>query len=151
MKMLLDVAMAEVAFMKEVEEKVQAEAHIMKRGKGRSLNVTTVTNQVIERLIVEKTKNENNQASFAEEPDEESKLFMALFCERKQSNNIWFLDSGCSNHMGGTKSLFKKLDVSDKTDVTLGDSKKIRVEGKGSLQCHTHHNKTVYLKERIEQ
>ncbi|KAJ8769958.1 hypothetical protein K2173_009040 [Erythroxylum novogranatense] len=69
--------------------------------------------------------------------DDESKLFMTPFCEKKQSNDVWFLNSGCSNHMCGTKSLFKELDEYDKTDVNVGDNKKIQVEGRGTISIKT--------------
>lgn len=72
---------------------------------------------------------------------------MALFCEQEQSNDVWFLDSGCSNHMCGTKSLFKELNESDKTDVMLGDSKKIRVEGRGTISIKTNQGNAKILQD----
>ena len=62
---------------------------------------------------------------------------MVLSCEKKTPNDVWFLDSGCSNHMSGTKSLFKDLDESKKSDVRLGDNKKIQVEGEGTVSIMT--------------
>lgn len=59
------------------------------------------------------------------------------FVKKEKANNVWFLDSGCSNHMAGTKSLFKKLDESQKLDVTLGDNKHIQVKGKGTVSIKT--------------
>lgn len=59
-----------------------------------------------------KAKDENNQASFIEQINYESKLFMAHFCENVVSSNVWFLYSRCSNHTLGTRSLFKELDES---------------------------------------
>ena len=35
----------------------------------------------------------------------------------KSCDGVWFVDSGCSNHMFGTKSLFKVLDESQKSEV----------------------------------
>ncbi|XP_031253080.1 uncharacterized protein LOC116111015 [Pistacia vera] len=67
-----------------------------------------------------KQKNANSQANFAEKADEDSKLFMAHFCNNVVSDDVWFLDSGCSNHMTGTRSLFKELDESQKSKVRLG-------------------------------
>ncbi|KAK6279600.1 hypothetical protein POUND7_019867 [Theobroma cacao] len=93
----------------------------------------------------QKQKDENNQASFVEKPDEEIRLFMAFFYEKEQSNDIWFLDSDCSNHMSGTRSFFKELDESNKTDVTLGDSKKIRVEGRGTISIKTNQGNAKIL------
>ncbi|XP_052886958.1 uncharacterized protein LOC128295429 [Gossypium arboreum] len=47
--------------------------------------------------------------------------------------NIWFLDSGCSNHMISVKSLFNEIDETFKQKVTLGDNKQIQVEGKANV------------------
>ena len=40
-------------------------------------------------------------------------------------HGIWYLDSGCSNHMTGVKLLFKELDETIKAKVTLGDDKQV--------------------------
>lgn len=64
-----------------------------------------------------------------------------------KTNNVWFLDGGCSNHICGTKELFKELDESDKSDVTLGDNKKIQVEGKGTISFTTNQGKTKILQD----
>ncbi|KAJ0080658.1 hypothetical protein Patl1_12136 [Pistacia atlantica] len=64
-------------------------------------------------------------SNFAEKADEDSKLFMAH-------------DSGCSNHMTGTRSLFKELDESQNSEVRLGDNKQIQVTGKGTISITSH-------------
>lgn len=46
-----------------------------------------------------KQKDENNQSSFANKIDEESNLFMVLLCDNKVPEDVWLLDSRCSNHM----------------------------------------------------
>ncbi|XP_039028838.1 uncharacterized protein LOC120162835 [Hibiscus syriacus] len=71
------------------------------------------------------------QASYAEQEEEELKLFMAYHEEANASFNIWFLDSGCSNHITRIKLLFKELDESYKMMVKLGGDKQLQVEGKG--------------------
>ena len=54
----------------------------------------------------------------------------------KSCDGVWFVDSGCSNHMSRTKSLFKELDESQKSEIRLGDNKKIQVAGKGRDYCY---------------
>ena len=44
-------------------------------------------------------------------------LFMAHSAVDDASEEVWFIDNGCSNHMSGTKSLFRDLDESKKSDV----------------------------------
>ncbi|KAK3030143.1 hypothetical protein RJ639_037664 [Escallonia herrerae] len=72
-------------------------------------------------------------ASYAEEmeDEEESKLFMASFHDTNVERGVWFVDSGYSNHMTGTRSMFKELDESFKKLIRLGDDKQIEVGGKG--------------------
>eukprot|EP00253_Pinus_taeda_P018885 PITA_18885 len=53
------------------------------------------------------------------------------------SEDIWFLDSGCSNHMTGNIALFSALDQSVKSQVTLGTDSKISVMGKGEVKIFT--------------
>ncbi|KAD3067000.1 hypothetical protein E3N88_34880 [Mikania micrantha] len=49
-------------------------------------------------------------------------------------NSHWFIDSGCSNHMTGVKESFTQLDESFKLEVNLGDKKKLKIEGKGTVR-----------------
>lgn len=84
------------------------------------------------------SKQRNEQRSnFVENVQEESKLFMTHSHITDGSESVWFLDSGCSNHMTGTKSLFKELDESQKSEVRLGDDKTMQVEGKGTVAIKT--------------
>lgn len=46
--------------------------------------------------------------------EEENKLFMAHIHNDHRPSDLWFVDSGCSNHMTGAKSLFKELDEMQK-------------------------------------
>ena len=39
--------------------------------------------------------------------------------------DVWFLNSGCSNHMTGIHFLFKDLDKTYKVKVRLGDDKQM--------------------------
>jgi hypothetical protein len=51
--------------------------------------------------------------------------------------DIWYLDSGCSNHMTGNIELFSSLDESVQTKVTLGTYIQVTVLGKGSINILT--------------
>ncbi|CAJ2637623.1 unnamed protein product [Trifolium pratense] len=57
--------------------------------------------------------------------------------ERFNDNHqIWFLDSGCSNHMVGNKEWLFDYDDSFKDSVKLGDDSKMAVIGKGNLKLY---------------
>ena len=47
--------------------------------------------------------------------------------------DIWYLDSGCSNHMTGNLNLFFPLDNSIQIDVTLGNNVQVTILGKGTV------------------
>ncbi|KAJ4772132.1 polyprotein [Rhynchospora pubera] len=83
---------------------------------------------------------EEGQASYAETDQHQSKLFMAYTKEEVDSSSIWFLDSGCSNHMTCHKHLFEDLDTSHKLKVRLGDDKSIQVEGKGTIAVRNNNS-----------
>lgn len=71
------------------------------------------------------------KVNFTEQAEEDDRLFMAHSTVGDASQEVWFIDSGCSNHMSGTKSLFRDLDESKKSDVRLGNDKQMQVAGKG--------------------
>lgn len=54
--------------------------------------------------------------------------------EIKNSDQIWFLDSGGNNHMTGERQWFSDLDESYKYSVKVGDNLKMAVVGKGNVR-----------------
>ncbi|CAL8086918.1 unnamed protein product [Prunus armeniaca] len=68
---------------------------------------------------------------------------MAYIEEKNPKPDIWYLDSGCSNHMSGNKPLFSNLNEDFREHVKLGDNSSISVMGKGNIQVHIDEN-TVY-------
>ena len=85
------------------------------------------------------------QANYVEKNEENSKLFMTHSQIHNISNDIWFLDSGCSNHMSGIKSIFRYIDETHKLNVRLGDNKQIK--WKHLVLCHAniYYNQTRFL------
>uniref|UniRef100_A0A803N307 Retrovirus-related Pol polyprotein from transposon TNT 1-94-like beta-barrel domain-containing protein n=1 Tax=Chenopodium quinoa TaxID=63459 RepID=A0A803N307_CHEQI len=87
-------------------------------------------------------RSEQRQANFTEKVDgnnTESKLFVAHLpsSHTQKRNSVWSLENGCSNHMSGSKELFKDLDESKKGVVRLGDDKQIQVNGIGTIGIKT--------------
>ncbi|KAL5787638.1 hypothetical protein ACOSP7_004587 [Xanthoceras sorbifolium] len=68
------------------------------------LSVITVTSMVITSLSRE---------------EEEETLLMVFHAQEELHSNKWYLDSGCSNHMCGNKSLFSYLDELQVKDCTF--------------------------------
>ena len=66
---------------------------------------------------------------------EEDILLMAHVEEiKKEDEEVWFLDSGCSNHMCGERDWFVDLDKSFSQNVKLGDDRRMMVKGRGSIR-----------------
>jgi hypothetical protein len=52
---------------------------------------------------------------------------------------LWYLNSGCSKHMSGDKTLFKKLKEGRGGKITYGDSSQSKVIRKGIDKCQMLH------------
>ena len=72
-------------------------------------------------------------ANFTKENISQENLFLACNMAEEKNEDIWFLDSGCSNHMTGNISMFSMLNENLKSQVTLGTYSKVSVMGKGRL------------------
>ncbi|KAK2965354.1 hypothetical protein RJ640_013817 [Escallonia rubra] len=73
---------------------------------------------------------ERNNFATTEEKNVEDAIFLTYRGNRECRKNVWYLDTGASNHMCGRKELFTDLDETIKGEVTFGDSSKILVKGK---------------------
>ncbi|XP_073300259.1 uncharacterized protein [Primulina huaijiensis] len=51
----------------------------------------------------------------------------------EDQKNIWFLDTGCNNHMCGRQELFTKLDETIRSEVKFENNTRIPVSGKGEI------------------
>ncbi|KAD4888061.1 hypothetical protein E3N88_20134 [Mikania micrantha] len=98
----------------------------------KSKDLTTMS---FDQLMAECWSEPQVQAVVENEDDEDVyRLVMAIGCGNNLENGIWFLDSGCSNHMSGRKEWFRSIDESENPKVKMGDGKSIQVEGKGKVQ-----------------
>ena len=52
-------------------------------------------------------------------------------------SSLWYLDSGCRNHMTGNLDIFVELDSGFTSQVKLGDGKLQNAEGKGTIAVYT--------------
>jgi transposase InsO family protein len=80
------------------------------------------------------------KSNFAENKEEET-LLMAFHTKDNISEpDVWYLDTGCSNHMCGSKSFFSNLNEEFHTTVSFGDHSKVDVMGNGDIQIRTKKN-----------
>ena len=71
-----------------------------------------------------------NYAELEKEKDEELLLMSYVELEQAKMEEVWFLDSCCSNHMTGNKEWFSELDESFSQTVKLGNNTRMDVVGK---------------------
>ncbi|KAI5437083.1 hypothetical protein KIW84_023271 [Lathyrus oleraceus] len=76
-------------------------------------------------------------ASFAEGENDEGNLFFACQKAFQEDKNVWYLDSGCRNHMTGKNETFISIDSSFGSKVKLGNGEHDEVKGKGSIGVTT--------------
>ncbi|KAI5418277.1 hypothetical protein KIW84_042781 [Lathyrus oleraceus] len=75
--------------------------------------------------------------NYAEMSKDEEMLLMAYIeASEEKGHIVWFLDSGCSNHMSGDLSLFCTMEEGFKREVSLGNHMKMKVVGKGSIRLN---------------
>ena len=84
-------------------------------------------------------RNRGVKSNFAEK-EEEVSLLMACHVKEEIHQNMWYLDTGCSNHMCGDKTMFSDLDEAFRNTVSFGDNSKVSVMGKASVKISTKGN-----------
>ena len=94
---------------------------------------------------LEKDNNHSNMAEDANKSDNSSKLFMAENNRSNDSEEIWYIDSGCSNHMSSTRKMFRDLDKSKTGTVRLGDGKQLEVVGTGTITIQSQQGSPKHL------
>jgi hypothetical protein len=77
-----------------------------------------------------------NAANYTELDEVEEMLLMSYIKMNNSTTQeyVWYLDSGCSNHMCGIKSFFSDFDEKFRQFVKLGDNSKMMVMGKGNIR-----------------
>jgi len=65
---------------------------------------------------------------------------MVCYASEETRQNMWYLDTGCSNHICGDKKAFFELDESFCNTVKFGDNSVVSVMGKGNVTLHAKDN-----------
>jgi hypothetical protein len=108
------------------------------RGRGRG----RVSKELVECYKCHKLRHYRNEcpdwddnANYVETEKEEEMLLMAYSNEgQKFKEEMWYIDSGCSNHMVGTKEWFFDFDEKSRESVKLGNDSKMAVMGRGNIK-----------------
>ena len=55
----------------------------------------------------------------------------------EQRNNVWYLDSGFSNHMTGNDYIFVNIDAISNSQVRMRNCVMVQAKGKGTIAIET--------------
>ncbi|KAI4345002.1 hypothetical protein L6164_012172 [Bauhinia variegata] len=79
------------------------------------------------------------KSNYAEQQEKEAEisLLMVYHAGEENTKNIWYLDSGCSNHMSGDKETFAELDETFNDIVKFGDHSTVEVRGRDKVSIQT--------------
>ena len=61
---------------------------------------------------------------------------LVVYLQFQGKEHIWYLNSGCSSHITGFKSLLEDFIKKDDPTVTYGDNGKGATKGYGSIKCN---------------
>ncbi|TXG47198.1 hypothetical protein EZV62_026492 [Acer yangbiense] len=86
----------------------------------------------------QQTKQPAQQANFTDEQTPDDHLFMVTQVCNVASNEVWYVDSGCTSHMAKDESLFSSLNRTDRTRVKLGNGNVVQAAGRGNVLIHTN-------------
>ncbi|BBG92676.1 multidrug resistance-associated protein 9, partial [Prunus dulcis] len=90
---------------------------------------------------------EQQQLQFATQVTSTPTMFYANNATEKRSmEEVWYLDSGCSNHMTGREDVLIDIDRNVTAKVAMGTGQLVDVIGKGSLMVETKMGRK-YIKE----
>lgn len=81
--------------------------------------------------------NKEKEANYAE-GQEEMLLMTHVDINQAKNEDLWFLDSGCSNHMCGKKDFFSNLNTYFRDSVKLGNNSSLSALGKGNIRLQVH-------------
>lgn len=97
------------------------------RGRGRFFNKATIECYSCHKLghFAFECPSGNNGAQFGEIEEHDEVLLMAHVELETRRGDVWFVDSGCSNHMCGERSMFSSLDTTFTHNVKLGNNHKL--------------------------
>ena len=81
---------------------------------------------------------QNGDARFIEKGDSGEQIFYSCLNSSQESlDDIWYVDSGCSNHMTGNKNSFVDYDENISSQIILGGGRNHDVKGKGTIAIKT--------------
>ncbi|KAM1349820.1 hypothetical protein EV1_003830 [Malus domestica] len=93
------------------------------------------------------TYKDNQLAHYTKAEDEETNMFYVGHDTTVQEEaKVWFVDSGCSNHMTANKNILHNVDTTNLTRVKMGNGQLVDTLGRGTIAVHTKNGK-MFIKD----
>ena len=89
--------------------------------------------------------NNRQNANVAREEKNPKNVLLTCNVAQDRQDDVWFLDSGCSNHMTGNIAMFANLDEEVKSEVKKGIDTKISVKGKGKVSIRARNGEQKFV------
>ncbi|RDX79473.1 putative mitochondrial protein, partial [Mucuna pruriens] len=110
----------------EVEEAITLQLTNQSQQTSQMLSATDVTE-----CRTNLNKDNGDKTNIAEK-EEEMSLLMVCHMKEETQQNMWYLDTGCNNHMCGNKMMFSDLDETFCNTIKFGDNSTVSILGKGT-------------------
>ena len=92
----------------------------------------------MEKVCKNKANQQGQQAQVVEHQQQtKEQLFIASCYLASSSKEVWLIDSGCTNYMMHDTSIFKELDQSYISKVTISNGECVDIKGKGAIVVET--------------
>lgn len=89
-------------------------------------------------------KPEQAQVSHEQEEAEENHLFTARQDDQESfEENLWLIDSGCTNHMTPNEKVFSRINTNIKVPIRVGNGAVLMTKGKGDVEVMTKKGKRI--------
>ncbi|KAL9437863.1 hypothetical protein AB3S75_023687 [Citrus x aurantiifolia] len=82
-------------------------------------------------------KEKGEKSNFTEKKKVET-LLMDVQVNQELESDVWYVDTGCINHMCGSKSLFSSLNEDFRSTMSFGDCSTVEIMGKGDVNIITN-------------
>ncbi|XP_073120289.1 uncharacterized protein [Henckelia pumila] len=114
-------------------EGLEAEVEVAEMEEDEEISKLIASNQSVK---IQLPQNKTERTNFAESNEVET-LLMAFHTQEDHGPDIWYVDTGCSNHMCANKSIFSDLNEDFHSTISFGDHSTVKVMGKGDIKIRT--------------
>ncbi|XP_068313697.1 uncharacterized protein [Pyrus communis] len=119
-----------IASLRAFGQRLERHADFAPEKAFQSLNVGSVEGQ-------EQEMGGKRQVNCANQVEEEANVFYAFNAKVEKNNEVWYVDSGCSNHTTAHESLLIDIDTNFTGKAKMGNGNIVKATGKGTLVINT--------------